>query len=92
MPYRIAETADGYYLLAEVYTPTSTTSPYYSSPYYNPLLLRSPYGLRFVLIDSRGYQPTPYSTSSLRDSEIKAHEMVVMAIDGKGTTALGSQP
>lgn len=82
MPYRVAETADGYFLLAEVYTPTSTTSPYYSSPYYNPYYYGPPMGYGSYY-RPRAYQPTPYSPT-LRDSEIKTHATVVLALDGKG--------
>jgi hypothetical protein len=84
MPYRIAESAEAYYLLAEVYTPTSTTSPYYSSPYYNPYYYSPSFGYGPTsYYRPRGYQPAPYSTT-LRDSDIKTHESVVIAFDGTG--------
>ena len=57
MPFRISENKDGFLMLAEVYNPISTMSPYYSNPYYyNPYY--SPYGLRslFLRILLPGYE------------------------------------
>jgi hypothetical protein len=82
MPYRVVENKDGYLLLAEVYTPNTTASPYYSSPYYNPYYYSPPMGYG-SFYRSRMYQPYPYN-GDLKDSDIKTNETVLLSIDGSG--------
>jgi hypothetical protein len=83
MPYRVIETTDGFLLLAEVYTPNATVSPYYTSPYYyNPYYYGPPLGYG-SFYRSRAYQPYPYN-NSLKDSDIKTNETVVLSFDPAG--------
>lgn len=89
MPFKVTEYKDGYLLLAEVYTPSSTINPYYSSPYYNPYSF-GPYGYSpyfpgyYYPGMSRLYRPYPYTTNSKSADEIKSNESVIVAFDANG--------
>jgi hypothetical protein len=88
MPYKIEEHPEGYILLAEVYHPTSSTNPYYNSP-YNSAYYNSPYyyynpfwpgyypGMRM-------YRPYSYGSNVRNADEIKTYESLVVAFDPKG--------
>lgn len=89
MPYRVGEYSDGFLLLAEVYNPISTMSPYYSNPYYyNPYY--SPYGLNpyspgyYYPGMNRMYRPYTYGSNARNVDEIKTSETAVIAFDAKG--------
>lgn len=86
MPFKIEEHKEGFLLLAEVYTPSSTVSPYYNSPYstpnyYNPYYY-NPYG--------SGYYPgmrmyRPYYGNNVKNAdEIKTYSSVLVAFDATG--------
>lgn len=82
MPYRIAETKEGFLMLAEVFTPNTTPTPYYSTQpyYYNPYYYGPPMGYGSMYRTRPAY---PYSTST-RTGDIKTNASVVLAVDGKG--------
>lgn len=89
MPFRLAENKDGFLLLAEIYNPISTMSPYYSNPYYyNPYY--SPYGLNPYSMGSyypgmnRMYRPYTYGDNARNVDEIKTSETVLISYDAKG--------
>jgi len=88
MPYRLAEHKDGFLLLAEVYNPISTMSPYYSNPYYyNPYF--SPYGYPYSSPFyypgmSRMYRPYMYGSNIKNIEEIKTNQSVLLSFDAKG--------
>jgi hypothetical protein len=89
MPFRIEETPKGFLLLAEVYNPSSTMNPYYSSPYGspyygNPYYNYSPFWPGYYP-GMRMYRPYAYGNNTNRNNEsIKLHETVVVAFDSKG--------
>ena len=89
MPFRLTENKDGFILLAEVYNPISTMSPYYSNPYYyNPYY--SPYGLNpyssgyYYPGMNRMYRPYTYGNNARNVDEIKTSETVLLSYDAKG--------
>jgi hypothetical protein len=89
MPFRISEYKDGFMMLAEVYNPISTMSPYYSNPYYyNPYY--SPYGLNpyssgyYYPGMNRMYRPYTYGNNARNVDEIKTSEAVLISYDSKG--------
>ena len=88
MPFRIEERSDGFYLLAELYTPSSNMNPYpYSSSYYNPYAYGagSPYG--FGPTSNRYYNAynAPYSGSNPnRSSDVQMVETMVIALGPHG--------
>jgi len=89
MPFRISEHKDGFLMLAEVYNPISTMSPYYSNPYYyNPYY--SPYGLNpyssgiYYPGMNRMYRPYTYGNNARNIDEIKTSEAVLISFDAKG--------
>jgi len=88
-PFRISEYKEGFLLLAEVYTPISNVSPYYSNPYYyNPYY--SPYGLNpyggfYYPGLSRMYRPYMYNGGAKNTSEIRANETVLLSFGTDGT-------
>ncbi len=87
MPYRLTEHKDGFVLLAEVYNPISTMSPYYSNPYYyNPYF--SPYGYPYSPFYypgmSRMYRPYMYGGNNKNVDEIKTNQSVLLSFDAHG--------
>lgn len=88
MPYRLTEYKDGFLLLAEVYNPISTMSPYYSNPYYyNPYF--SPYGYPYSSPFyypgmSRMYRPYMYGNNIKNIEEIKTNQSVLLSFDANG--------
>jgi hypothetical protein len=88
MPYRLTEYKDGFILLAEVYNPISTMSPYYSNPYYyNPYF--SPYGYPYSSPFyypgmSRMYRPYMYGNNIKNIEEIKTNQSVLLSFDANG--------
>ena len=87
MPYRLTEHKDGFVLLAEVYNPISTMSPYYSNPYYyNPYF--SPYGYPYSPFYypgmSRMYRPYMYGGNTKNVDEIKTNQSVLLSFDAHG--------
>jgi len=86
MPYKVMEYKEGFLLLAELYNPVSSMSPYYSNPYYyNPYynsgLYSSPYYYPGM---SRMYRPYSYGNNMKTVDEIKATQSVVLSFDAKG--------
>jgi len=87
MPYRILEHKSGYLLLAEVYTPTSSSStyapnsPYGYSPFYTPYGL-SPYG-SYYYPGYRMYRPM-YGNNVKNADEIKTDEAMLVSFDANG--------
>jgi hypothetical protein len=82
MPYRIMETADGYLLLAEIYTPNSNINPYYTGPYYYSPFYYGPsmgYGPSFR---PRPYTPGPNDNRT--NASIRTNETVVVAFANNG--------
>ncbi|HEY9045697.1 MAG TPA: hypothetical protein VIN08_07360 [Ohtaekwangia sp.] len=90
MPFKVTEYKDGYLLLAEAYSPSSSINPYYSSPYYYNPYSYGPYGFNpyfpgnYYPGMSRLYRPYPYTTNSKSADEIKTNESVVVAFDANG--------
>jgi hypothetical protein len=88
MPYRLIEHKDGFVLMAEVYNPISTMSPYYSNPYYyNPYFspYGYPYGSPFYYPGmSRMYRPYMYGSNNKNIDEIKTNQTVLLAFDAHG--------
>src|SRR5436190_9036548 len=83
-PYRIEERAEEFYLLSELYFPTSSISSYpYGSPYYNPYSYGySPYGMSPT---SSRYSNTPNSYNNpVRSMDVRTNQTMVMAIDKHG--------
>lgn len=86
MPYRLKEYKDGFILLAEVYTPVSTSSPYYSSPYYyNPYygggMFFSPFYYPGM---GRMYRPYNFNTTTRTMNETKTAQATVLSFDPQG--------
>ena len=88
MPYRLTEHKDGFLLLAEVYNPITTMSPYYSNPYYyNPYFspYGYPYGSPFYYPGmSRMYRPYMYGNNVKNVDEIKTNQTVLLSFDAHG--------
>jgi hypothetical protein len=88
MPFRIQETPKGFLLLAEVYNPSSTLSPYYNNPYGNPYY-GNPYSFYNPFWPGyfpgmRMYRPYAYGNNLRDDDNIKLYETVAVAFDGTG--------
>jgi hypothetical protein len=88
MPYRLTEHKDGFLLMAEVYNPVSTMSPYYSNPYYyNPYYnpYGNLYGMPFYYPGmSRMYRPYMYGNNARNVDEIKTSQTVLLSFDAHG--------
>jgi len=88
MPYKLTEYKDGFLLLAEVYSPISSMSPYYSNPYYyNPYYspYGNPYSLPFYYPGmNRMYRPYTYGSNSRNVDEIKTAQTVLLSFDANG--------
>jgi hypothetical protein len=86
MPYKIEETKDGYFLLAEVYNPLSTGNPYYNNPatsyYANPYSYYSPFWPGYY--PGMRYRPYPYGNTPKNSEEIKTYSTVLVSFDGNG--------
>ena len=86
MPFRMEERSDGFYLLAELYTPSVNMNPYPYSSYYNPYGGSSPYG--FGPYPSRNYNNTynaPYSgTNSIKNTDVRMVQTMVIALKPSG--------
>lgn len=88
MPFRIEETADGFLLLAEVYTPSGTMNPYYNNPYGNPYYA-NPYQYYNPFWPGyfpgmRMYRPYAYGNQARNADNVKLDQTVVVAFDGGG--------
>ena len=89
MPFRIQETSEGFVMLAEVYTPSSNMSPYYSSaygrPYYaNPYYYYNPFWPGYHP-GMRMYRPYAYGGDAMRDNDnVKLYSTVAVAFNAKG--------
>jgi hypothetical protein len=79
-PYRIEERPEGFYLLSELYFPTSSVNSYpYGGSYYNPYGSGYyPYG---VSPFSNRYANSPYSyNNSMRNTDIRTSQTMVMSV------------
>lgn len=91
MPFRIAEDQNGFYLLAEVYQPSSSGSsmysnnPYYYNPFYSPYGYYPFYNNFYYPGMRRMYRPYMYGPNSRNANEIKSLETVVIHLDEKGS-------
>jgi hypothetical protein len=87
MPFKIEEHPEGFLLLAEVYHPSSTVNPYYSSPYSNPYYY-NPYAYNpfwpSYYPGMRMYRPYSYGNNVKNADEIKTYSSVLVAFDPKG--------
>lgn len=90
MPYKVEENKEGFLMLAEVYTPVSTSnqfigpygSPYgYGMPYGNPYIYNPYYGNYFV---NRMYNPYSYGNNVRNSDQIKTTQSVLIAFDPNG--------
>jgi hypothetical protein len=87
IPYKIQESEAGFLMLAEVYNPSSNSSPYFNSPYSNPYAY-NPYmynpfwgyypGMR-MFRPAYGYGNNPRNTD-----EIKTYASILVAFDENG--------
>jgi hypothetical protein len=86
-PFLVTEYEHGFLLLAEVYNPVSTSSPYYNSPYYyNPYYSPygySPYGFYYPGL-SRMYRPYMYNNNTRNTNDIKTSETVLISFSSDG--------
>jgi hypothetical protein len=88
MPFKIEETPQGFLMLAEVYNPTSSTNPYYNSPYgrpysANPYYYYNPFWPGYFP-GMRMYRPYAYGDPMRNNDNIKLYETVAVAFDAKG--------
>lgn len=88
MPFRIQETPEGFVLLAEVYDPSSTTSPYYNSPYgrpyyANPYYYYNPFWPGYYP-GMRMYRPYAYGDPTRSNDNVKLYETVAVGFDADG--------
>lgn len=88
MPFKIEETKEGFLMLAEVYNPSSTMSPYYNSPYghpyySNPYYYYNPFWPGYYP-GMRMYRPYMYGDQFRNADNIKLYETVVAAFDASG--------
>lgn len=87
MPFKIEETPKGFLLLAEVYNPSSTISPYsnnpYGSPYYSNPYYYNPFWPGYYP-GMRMYRPYAYGDHTRNADNIKLYETVVIAFDAEG--------
>lgn len=88
VPFKIAETPEGFLLLAEVYNPQST-NPYYGSPYSNNPGFYGPYNYSpywpGYYPGMRMYRPPyMYGNNAKNTDEVKTYETAVIAFDAKG--------
>jgi hypothetical protein len=88
MPFRVAETAEGFVMLAEVYNPSSSMNPYYNSPYGrpyygNPYNYYNPFWPGYYP-GMRMYRPYTYGDHSRNSDNIKLYETVAVAFDPQG--------
>lgn len=85
-PYRVVENPNGFLLLAELYNPLSSMSPYYSNPYYyNPYYSYGMYSMPYYYPGmSRMYRPYSYGNASKAVDEIKTTQTVLLSFNSKG--------
>jgi hypothetical protein len=88
-PFRIQEDKDGFYLLAEVFAPSSsapqTTNPFYYNNYYMPYGSYNPYWSGFYYPGfSRMYRPYMYNPSQRNVDEVKTLATIVLSFDENG--------
>lgn len=88
MPFRIQETPQGFVLLAEVYDPSSTTSPYYNSPYgrpyyANPYYYYNPFWPGYYP-GMRMYRPYGYGDPTRSNDNVKLYETVAIGFSADG--------
>lgn len=85
-PLRIEETNKGYFLLSEIYIPSTSYTPYpYWNNYYNPYAGGygySPYGFNSPINMNR-YTTTPYG-NSFQNGDTRIVETVVTLFDSRG--------
>jgi hypothetical protein len=88
MPFRIAESTAGYYMLAEIYTQTGSTAMNYANPYYyNPVGYGMyPYipGGYYYPGMSRMYRPYMYGPNSKSTEDVKTLATLVISFDPTG--------
>jgi hypothetical protein len=92
VPFKLFENEEGYFLLAEVYNPVSSTSPYYGSPYGNPYYanpysMYNPYWPSFYYPGLR-YRPYPQmnnNNQNTKNDQVKTFATVLMHFDAKGS-------
>jgi hypothetical protein len=88
MPFKIVESKEGFYLLAEVYQPSSssmqTANPYYYNPYYNPYGYYPFYRGFYYPAMSRMYRPYMYGPNPRTSDEVRTLETAVLLFDEKG--------
>lgn len=87
IPYRIAESAAGFMMLAEVYQPSNNTPnqnyqagyPYYGNPYsyYNSFFPGYYPGMRM-------YRPYQYGNNVKSTNNVKTYQTALIAFDGQG--------
>ena len=88
MPFRIAETSEGFVLLAEVYNPSSSSNPYYNTPYgrpyySNPYYYYNPFWPGYFP-GMRMYRPYAYGDPIRNNDNIKLYETVAVAFNSEG--------
>lgn len=88
MPFRIAETGEGFVMLAEVYNPSSTSNPYYNTPYgrpyySNPYYYYNPFWPGYFP-GMRMYRPYAYGDPVRNNDNIKLYETVAVAFNSEG--------
>ena len=88
MPFRIEETPEGFVLLAEVYNPSSTATPYYNSPYgrpyyANPYYYYNPFWPGYYP-GMRMYRPYAYGDPTRSNDNVKLHETVAVGFNAEG--------
>jgi hypothetical protein len=85
VPYKIEESEEGFLMLAEVYHPSSNSSPYFNSPYSNPYAF-NPYMYNpfwGYYPGMRMYRPS-YGNSARNVDEIKSYSSILVAFDANG--------
>lgn len=91
MPFRIQETPQGFVLLAEVYDPSSTSSPYFNSPYgrpyyANPYYYYNPFWPGYYP-GMRMYRPYAYGDPTRSNENVKLYETVAIGFNADGQVA-----
>jgi hypothetical protein len=88
-PFKIVEDKDGFYLLAEVYNPSSSApqnnNPFFYNPYYSPYGYNPYWGGFYYPGMSRMYRPYMYGPTQRSADEIKTLSTVILAFDENGS-------
>ena len=84
VPFRIEERPKGFYLLSELYYPSSSVNPYpYGSNYYNPNVYGYyPYGMS--PFSTRYFNNYPYGYSTVRNTDVRMVQTMVTELDLHG--------